>query len=191
MAIITMLVGLGVLLAFTVLGCVLEVFLARRESIWPGLVLPILAGLYAVVMVLSYTVAPDTPWNQVLGGVLAVFLVSGIPAFLLLMVFFICRSGRRRKKHHRPGGGSSTWLYLCGHRGIVPDGGAACKAERGGDPGADYRSPANSGDLPVLFRRHPACDPVRRGCVRTDPYTGDFHGCIGGFRHSGSPAVSV
>ena len=56
-----------------------------------------LAGL-AVVMVLSYTVAPDTPWNQVLGGVLAVFLVSGIPAFLLLMVFFICRSGRRRKK---------------------------------------------------------------------------------------------
>ena len=51
MAIITMLVGLGVLLAFTVLG-----------------------------------------------GVLAVFLVSGIPAFLLLMVFFICRSGRRRKK---------------------------------------------------------------------------------------------
>ena len=56
MAIITMLVGLGVLLAFTVLGCVLEVFLARRESIWPGLVLPILAGLYAVVMVLSYTV---------------------------------------------------------------------------------------------------------------------------------------
>ena len=69
MAIITMLVGLGVLLAFTVLGCVLEVFLARRESIWPGLVLPILAGLYA-----------------------------GIPAFLLLMVFFICRSGRRRKK---------------------------------------------------------------------------------------------
>ena len=88
MAIITMLVGLGVLLAFTVLGCVLEVFLARRESIWPGLVLPILAGLYAVVMVLSYTVAPDTPWNQVLGGVLAVFLVSGIPAFLLLMVFF-------------------------------------------------------------------------------------------------------
>ena len=88
MAIITMLVGLGVLLAFTVLGCVLEVFLARRESIWPGLVL----------MVLSYTAAPDTPWNQVLGGVLAVFLVSGIPAFLLLMVFFICRSGRRRKK---------------------------------------------------------------------------------------------
>ena len=101
MAIITMLVGLGVLLAFTVLGCVLEVFLARRESIWPGLVLPILAGLYAVVMVLSYTVAPDTPWNQVLGGVLAVFLVSGIPAFLLLMVFFICRSGRRRKSGSR------------------------------------------------------------------------------------------
>ena len=98
MAIITTLVGLGVLLVFTVLGCVLEVFLARRESIWPGLVLPILAGLYAVVMALSYTAAPDTPWNQVLGGVLAVFLVSGIPAFLLLMVFFICRSGRRRKK---------------------------------------------------------------------------------------------
>ena len=47
MAIITTLVGLGVLLVFTVLGCVLEVFLARRESIWPGLALPILAGLYA------------------------------------------------------------------------------------------------------------------------------------------------
>ena len=85
MAIITTLVGLGVLLVFTVLGCVLEA-------------LPILAGLYAVVMALSYTAAPGTPWNQVLGGVLAVFLVSGIPAFLLLMVFFICRSGRRRKK---------------------------------------------------------------------------------------------
>ena len=98
MAIITMLVGLGVLLAFTVLGCVLEVFLARRESIWPGLSLPILAGLYAVVMALSYTAAPDTPWHIQDCCVLAVFLVSGIPAFLLLMVFFICRSGRRRKK---------------------------------------------------------------------------------------------
>lgn len=64
MAIITTLVGLGVLLVFTVLGCVLEVFLARRESIWPGLALPILAGLYAVVMALSYTAAPDTPWNR-------------------------------------------------------------------------------------------------------------------------------
>ena len=112
MAIITMLVGLGVLLAFTVLGCVLEVFLARRESIWPGLVLPILAGLYAVVMVLSYTAAPDTPWNQVLGGVLAVFLVSGIPAFLLLMVFFICRSGRRRKKHDCTSCCKGKRLYL-------------------------------------------------------------------------------
>ena len=59
MAIITTLVGLGVLLVFTVLGCVLEVFLARRESIWPGLALPILAGLYAVVMALSYTSAPE------------------------------------------------------------------------------------------------------------------------------------
>ena len=93
MAIITTLVGLGVLLVFTVLGCVLEVFLARRESIWPGLALPILAGLYAVVMALSYTAAPDTPWNQVLGGVLAVFLVLVFALFLVLwavVVSFWC-----------------------------------------------------------------------------------------------------
>ena len=42
MAIITTLVGLGVLLVFTVLGCVLEVFLARRAygRDWPCLSSP-------------------------------------------------------------------------------------------------------------------------------------------------------
>jgi len=98
MAIMSMLISWGIMLVLTVLSCVLEVFLARRESIWPGLILPIFAGLYAAAMALSYTAAPAAPWYLVLGGVLAVFLVSGIPAFLLLIVFFICRSGRRRKK---------------------------------------------------------------------------------------------
>lgn len=98
MVITTMLVALGVLLVLTVLGCVLEVFLARKESAWPGLILPVLAGLYAAVMALSYTAAPGTLWYQVLGGVLAVFLLSGIPAFVLLTVFLVCRGERRRKR---------------------------------------------------------------------------------------------
>ena len=84
MAIITTLVGLGVLLVFTVLGCVLEVFLARRESIWPGLALPILAGLYAVVMALLSLV------GYVIVGISKNTMLTLLVPFGLEVVLIIC-----------------------------------------------------------------------------------------------------
>ena len=98
MAIITTLVGLGVLLVFTVLGCVLEVFLAGEGEHMAGTGpayprRPVCGGdgaeLYSCA---GYTLEPGV--GRRAGGIPG-FRASG---FLLLMVFFICRSGRRRKK---------------------------------------------------------------------------------------------
>ena len=82
----------------TVPASVLEVFLARQESVWPGLILPIVAGLFALLMALNYVAPANTPWYQLLGGILLVFLVSGIPMIVLLVIFFASRGKRRRNR---------------------------------------------------------------------------------------------
>lgn len=53
-----------VLLVFVVGGIFLEIFLARQQARWPGLVLPGLTFLYALAMALNVTVvAGKFPWG--------------------------------------------------------------------------------------------------------------------------------
>ena len=80
------------LLAGTVL---LQIFLSKRESKWPGLVLPAIALIYSIVMVLNmaYFVSMARPLLAALG----VLLSCNIPTLLLLGIYSACRSGRRKK----------------------------------------------------------------------------------------------
>ena len=66
----------------------LQIFLSRRESKWPGLILPLLTFLYALVMALS---APPynggIPW----GPLLASLLLGNLPTVILLAISAACR----------------------------------------------------------------------------------------------------
>ena len=85
-------IALLVLLVGTVL---LQIFLSKRESKWPGLVLPAITLIYSIVMVLNmaYFVSIARPLLAALG----VFLSCNIPTLLLLGIYSACRSGRRKK----------------------------------------------------------------------------------------------
>lgn len=87
--------GLPLLLAAAV--CVaLEVWLARREKRWPGLLLPGAAFLWALAAASAFTGLWQRPAG-VLGLALLALLWHGVPALMLLAVYAACRALRRRK----------------------------------------------------------------------------------------------
>jgi len=73
---------------------VLQVFLSRRESRWPGLLLPLLTFLYSLVMVCSVAAYEGgIPW----GPLLASFVLGNIPTAVLLVIYAACREKFRRR----------------------------------------------------------------------------------------------
>lgn len=83
------------LLIFVVGGTCLQIFLSKRESWWPGLVLPLLTFLYALLMVLNIQ---DT--GSVSQNVLVIFvtlLAGNIPTLILLAIYWAAREKRRAK----------------------------------------------------------------------------------------------
>ena len=89
-----------VILALMAAACALEVFLAKRKSRWPGLVMPLLAlfpALFVLPNLLTNALSVAENGLQALLSLLAMLLLF-VPALVLLAVYFFCRSGRRRKK---------------------------------------------------------------------------------------------
>ena len=94
-----------VILALIAAVCALEVFLAKRKSRWPGLVMPVLWFVYILLMtvaaVAGYARAYGEPLPLSAGLVWSALLSlvqANIPTYVLLAVYFFCRSGRRRRK---------------------------------------------------------------------------------------------
>jgi len=85
-----------VLLILTVGAVLLQIFLSRRESRWPGLVLPGISFLVSLVYVLSIA-ALNQGIGQIIATVLMVLLLGNIPTLVLLAIYAACRSGRRRR----------------------------------------------------------------------------------------------
>ena len=79
------------LIAFVVLivgGTFLQIFLSRRKSKWPGLILPLLTFLYALALTLNVTAVDGAfPW----GALLATFLLGNIPTLVLLAIYWAVR----------------------------------------------------------------------------------------------------
>ena len=104
------------ILVLLVGGVALQIFLSRRESRWPGLVLPGLTLLYSLVMVLSISTYRTLTSSAVVDGtvvetvtqhgdllaalpaMLMVFLLGNIPTIILLAIYFACREKYRKKK---------------------------------------------------------------------------------------------
>ena len=72
----------------------LQIFLSKRESRWPGLLLPLVTFLYSLVMALS-VVAYDggIPWVPILASL----ILGNIPTVILLAIYFACREKFRKR----------------------------------------------------------------------------------------------
>ena len=90
----TSIVLMVVFLVFIVGGVLLEVFLARREPKWPGLVLPVLTLLYSLAMACKVAAIGDSfPWGALLGTL----VVGNIPTVVLLAIYVACREKQRKR----------------------------------------------------------------------------------------------
>lgn len=83
------------LLIFMVGAVLLQIFLSRRESRWPGLVLPGICVLFSLIAVLSVAALGGVMESIV--TILMVLLLGNIPTLVLLAIYAACRSGRRRR----------------------------------------------------------------------------------------------
>lgn len=94
-----------VILALMAAACALEVFLAKRKSRWPGLVLPVLWFVYLLLMtvaaVAGYAPAYGEPLPLSAGLVWSALLSlvqANIPTYVLLAVYWFCRRRRKRRE---------------------------------------------------------------------------------------------
>ena len=90
-----------VILALIAAVCALEVFLAKRKSRWPGLVMPVLAlfpALFVLPNLLTNALSVAENGLQALLSLLAMLLLF-VPALVLLAVYWFCRRRRKRREN--------------------------------------------------------------------------------------------
>ena len=85
----------AVLIVFGVGGILLQIFLSKRESKWPGLVLPVITFLCSVLMVLNVTVMESV--RAAIAAAISAWIAGNIPTLILLAIYFSCRGKARRK----------------------------------------------------------------------------------------------
>lgn len=81
----------------------LQIFLSRRESRWPGLVLPGLCFLLSLcaavgVALFSFVPSQESSLGAVIIPSLLVFLLYNIPTCILLAIYAACREKHRSSK---------------------------------------------------------------------------------------------
>lgn len=77
-------------------GVLLQIFLSKRESKWPGLVLPGVCFLYSLVMVLNMAAMGNV--KSVIAAILTTLITGNIPTLILLAIYAACRGGRRKTR---------------------------------------------------------------------------------------------
>lgn len=86
-------VSLIILLVFLVGIVLLQIFLSRRESRWPGLVLPLLTFLSALLLPLNVMDTGSVSENILLAVV--TLLAGNIPTLVLLAIYWAAREKYR------------------------------------------------------------------------------------------------
>lgn len=74
-----------------------EIWLARREKRWPGLLLPGAFFLRALAKAVLFYAACE-PSGMALGSAVLEFVLYNVPTALLLAVYTACREYRKRKQ---------------------------------------------------------------------------------------------
>lgn len=75
---------------------VLEIFLARSEKPWPGLIPPAFTFLWTLISCLNVAAAGD--FLELLGALFVTLVFMNLPTLILLAVYFVCRERRKKKK---------------------------------------------------------------------------------------------
>ena len=88
-------VSLLFLLVFLIGGVFLQIFLSKRESRWPGLVLPLLAFLWSLLGPLNVMDTGSISQNVL--AVLVTLLAGNIPTLVLLAIYWAVREKRRAR----------------------------------------------------------------------------------------------
>ena len=74
----------------------LQIFLSRRESKWPGLVLPIISFLFGLLYPLNMAFPSGGVTVGFIFQMLVVWLLGNIPTIIFLAIYFGCRGKQRR-----------------------------------------------------------------------------------------------
>lgn len=107
-ATVSTIISLIFLIAFVAAMIILQVYLSRRKSKLPGLVLPAItfSGELFILLNVVMTSAADNAvggvdsydvFVTVLNTVLTLLVIS-MPTIVLLVIYFLCRRGMNRKK---------------------------------------------------------------------------------------------
>jgi uncharacterized membrane protein len=88
-----------IIMAFIVIGGIfLQIFLAKRENKWFGLILPFISFCYASLMVFGVVLYDGMTMWETFCLFALLFLMTNIPTVILLAVYFGCRGKFRRKR---------------------------------------------------------------------------------------------
>ena len=88
-------VTLIVLLVLVVGGILLQIFLSKRESKWPGLVLPVISFLWSLLYLFDLMDTGSVVRN-ILMAILTI-LLTNIPTLVLLAIYWAVREKRRKR----------------------------------------------------------------------------------------------
>ena len=88
-------VTLIVLLVLVVGGLLLQIFLSKRESKWPGLVLPVISFLWSLLYLFNLMDTGSVVRN-ILMAILTI-LLTNIPTLVLLAIYWAVREKRRKR----------------------------------------------------------------------------------------------
>ena len=73
----------------------LQIYLSKRESKWPGLVLPILSFVISFLYPLNMAI-PSV--GVFIIALLWGWIIANIPTYVLLAIYFACREKYRKRK---------------------------------------------------------------------------------------------
>ena len=85
-------------LALLVGVILLQIYLSKRESKWPGLVLPIISFLFGLLYPLNMVAPSEGATVGFIVQMVMVWLLGNIPTIIFLAIYFGCREKKRRNK---------------------------------------------------------------------------------------------
>ena len=94
-----MLIPVRIIVTFLLLAgiLVLQYFLSRASSRWPGLVLPILSFLFSLLYPLNMIAPSEGVTAGFVVQMIVVWLLANIPTLILLAVYFEVRRSRKNR----------------------------------------------------------------------------------------------
>lgn len=76
----------------------LQIYLSKSESKWPGLVLPIISFLFGLLCPLSMCVPSEGINIGFVLEMVSIWLLANVPTLVFLAIYFGCRNKQRRSK---------------------------------------------------------------------------------------------